>query len=89
MGHCEFPLFPFSQRVKSPRLQLYEAGRKLGADVGPVSYGRGLLIQICMVLVGMVFAALQIVIYVVHNRRVSQSKHKPVGDGKPPQIYVP
>jgi hypothetical protein len=42
-----------------------------------------------MVLVGMVFAALQVVIYVVHNRRVSQGKHKPTGDGKPPQIYVP
>jgi hypothetical protein len=42
-----------------------------------------------MVLVGMVFAALQIAIYVVHNRRVSQGKIKPAGDGKAPQIYVP
>jgi hypothetical protein len=57
--------------------------------VGWVSYRRGLLIQICMVLVGMVFAALQVVIYVVHNRRVLQGKHKPTADGKPPQIYVP
>jgi hypothetical protein len=42
-----------------------------------------------MVVVGIVFASLQIVIYVVHNRRVAQGKHQVDKDGKPPQIYVP
>ena len=41
-----------------------------------------------MVMVGIVFAALQIVVYVVHNRRVRQGKHKP-RNGEEPQIYVP
>ncbi len=41
-----------------------------------------------MVMVGIVFAALQIVVYVVHNRRVRQGKYK-VKDGEEPQIYVP
>lgn len=53
------------------------------------SYRNGLLIQIGMVVVGIAFAALQIVIYVVHNRRVAQGKHKADKDGNPPQIYVP
>ncbi|KAG7286293.1 hypothetical protein NEMBOFW57_008601 [Staphylotrichum longicolle] len=62
--------------------QYYRAGD------GPF-YRHGLLIQICMVVVGIVFAALQIVIYVVHNRRVAQGKHKADRDGRPAQIYVP
>jgi hypothetical protein len=42
-----------------------------------------------MVVVGIAFAAFQIAIYVVHNRRVAQGKHKPDKNGRPPQIYVP
>ena len=41
-----------------------------------------------MVAVGMAFAGLQIVVYVVHNRRVAQGKHKP-RNGEEPMIYVP
>ncbi|KAK4152818.1 putative transporter [Chaetomidium leptoderma] len=62
--------------------QYYRAGD------GPF-YHHGLLIQICMVVVGIVFAALQIAIYLVHNKRVAQGKHKSDKDGRPPQIYVP
>ena len=54
-----------------------------------ISYSKGLLIQICMVVVGIAFAMLQIVVYVVHNRRVAQGKHKPDKNGNRPQIYVP
>ncbi|KAK1827160.1 putative transporter [Podospora conica] len=50
-------------------------------------YYNGLRIQILMVTVGIIFAALQIVIYVVHNRRVAKG-HRPK-DGSEPQIYVP
>ena len=42
-----------------------------------------------MVVVGIIFAMLQIGIYVVHNKRVAQGKHKPDKNGNPPQIYVP
>lgn len=41
-----------------------------------------------MVAVGIVFAGLQIVIYVVHNKRVADGKHK-TKDGEEPIIYVP
>ena len=40
-----------------------------------------------MVVVGIIFAALQIVIYIVHNKRVANGKHKPK-NGEEPQIYV-
>lgn len=40
-----------------------------------------------MVTVGIVFAALQLVIYIVHNRRVAEGKRPK--DGSAPQIYVP
>jgi len=40
-----------------------------------------------MVTVGIVFAALQLIIYVVHNRRVAEGKRPK--DGSEPQIYVP
>ncbi len=39
-----------------------------------------------MVTVGIIFAALQIVIYVVHNRRVAKGRRPK--DGSEPQIYV-
>lgn len=41
-----------------------------------------------MVAVGIVFAGLQIVIYVVHNKRVVEGKHK-TKDGEEPMVYVP
>ncbi|KAA8628240.1 hypothetical protein SMACR_09238 [Sordaria macrospora] len=62
--------------------QFYRAGD------GPF-YEKGLLIQICMVSAGIFFAAMQIVIYVVHNRRVVAGKVKPGKDGEEPQVYVP
>ena len=40
-----------------------------------------------MVTVGIVFAALQLGIYVVHNRRVAKGGRPK--DGSEPQIYVP
>ncbi|KAK1766601.1 major facilitator superfamily domain-containing protein [Phialemonium atrogriseum] len=51
-------------------------------------YTKGLRTQIIMVSVGIVFAALQIVVYVVHNRRVAQGKHQEK-DGSESMIYVP
>ena len=44
--------------------------------------------MIIMVTVGMVSAAVQMVVYIVHNKRVREGKHVPK-DGKPLQIYVP
>jgi hypothetical protein len=41
-----------------------------------------------MVSLGMVFAAIQVVVYKVHNRRVAEGKHVPK-DGETPMIYTP
>ncbi|KAK4183024.1 putative transporter [Podospora australis] len=62
--------------------QYYQAGDR------PFYYN-GLRIQIIMVAVGILFALLQVGIYVVHNRRVAQGKIKPGKDGLEPQVYVP
>ncbi|KAL6922517.1 hypothetical protein FSST1_006543 [Fusarium sambucinum] len=51
-------------------------------------YQTGLRTMIIMVTVGIVFASLQIIIYVVHNKRVSQGKYGSRG-GSPPMIYTP
>ncbi|KAF3357629.1 Putative phosphate permease [Verticillium dahliae VDG1] len=51
-------------------------------------YSTGLRTMIIMVSVGMVFAVIQDVVYVVHNRRVRSGKHK-TKDGSEPYIYVP
>ncbi|KAK5653409.1 hypothetical protein OQA88_8894 [Cercophora sp. LCS_1] len=51
-------------------------------------YQNGLRTQILMVTVGIIFASLQIAIYVVHNRRVAQGKIQSK-NGVPPQIYIP
>ncbi|KAF4962404.1 hypothetical protein FSARC_9513 [Fusarium sarcochroum] len=51
-------------------------------------YQTGLRTMIIMVTVGIVFASLQIVIYIVHNKRVAQGKHKGKG-GVVPMIYTP
>ncbi|SPO03687.1 related to permease of the major facilitator superfamily [Cephalotrichum gorgonifer] len=51
-------------------------------------YNKGLRTLIIMVCVGIVFAALQIVIYTAHNRRVANGTYKPK-DGEEPRIYVP
>lgn len=52
------------------------------------SYSTGLRTMIIMVSVGIASALAQIVIYVVHNKRVAQGKHQPK-DGLPPMVYVP
>lgn len=44
--------------------------------------------MIIMVSVGIVFAALQEAIYIIHNRRVAQGKNRG-RNGSPPMIYVP
>jgi hypothetical protein len=44
--------------------------------------------MIIMVSVGIASALAQIVIYVVHNRRVAQGKHQ-ARDGSAPMVYVP
>lgn len=41
-----------------------------------------------MVAVGIAFALLQVVIYVIHTRRVAQGKHRPK-NAEEPMIYVP
>jgi hypothetical protein len=41
-----------------------------------------------MVSVGIAFAALQVIIYVIHNKRVAQGKHKDK-DGAEPMLYTP
>ena len=51
------------------------------------SYENGLRTMIIMVSVGMVFALLQVSIYVVHNRRVAQGKHD--NEKEEPRIYCP
>lgn len=53
-----------------------------------LSYNTGLRTQIIMVAVGMFFAIVQDVIYIVHNRRVRSGKHQ-TKDGSPPYIYTP
>lgn len=52
------------------------------------SYRTGLRTMIIMVSVGIVFAALQEAIYIIHNRRVAQGKNRG-RNGSPPMIYVP
>ncbi|KAK4159569.1 putative transporter [Cladorrhinum sp. PSN259] len=63
--------------------QYYRAGDK------PRFYSDGLRIQIIMVSVGILFAIFQVVIYVVHNRKVREGKIKTDEEGEEPQIYVP
>lgn len=53
-----------------------------------ISYNTGLRTLIIMVAVGMFFAGLQVIIYVVHNRTVAQGKHTSE-DGEEPMKYVP
>ncbi|KAL2880854.1 hypothetical protein SGCOL_003881 [Colletotrichum sp. CLE4] len=50
-------------------------------------YDKGLLTMIIMVSIGMAFALLQEAVYLVHNRRVAQGKHRPK-DGSEPYVYV-
>ncbi|ROT35794.1 inner membrane transport protein yfaV [Sodiomyces alkalinus F11] len=57
-----------------------------GSDVP--FYNTGLRTLIIMVSLGMFFAIVQKVVYIVHNRRVRSGKHK-TKDGSPPYIYVP
>lgn len=59
-----------------------------GEADGRCSYSTGLRTLIIMVAVGIVFAALQVVIYVVHNKRVAEGKHT-TKDGDEAIIYVP
>lgn len=68
-------------------LKLIHLLQDRGADA-QCSYSTGLRTLIIMVAVGIVFAALQIVIYVVHNKRVAEGKHT-TKDGTEPIIYVP
>ena len=44
--------------------------------------------MIIMVSVGVASALVQIIVYVVHNRRVAQGKHRPK-DGLAPMVYIP
>lgn len=49
----------------------------------------GLRTQIIMVAVGIVAAAVQIAVYVTHNRRVRDGKIVATEDGGAPYVYVP
>ncbi|PKS12648.1 hypothetical protein jhhlp_000856 [Lomentospora prolificans] len=51
-------------------------------------YDIGLRTLIIMVAVGMLFAAIQVIVYVVHNKRVAEGKHQPK-DGEESMIYIP
>ncbi|KFA80669.1 hypothetical protein S40288_01746 [Stachybotrys chartarum IBT 40288] len=51
-------------------------------------YQTGLRTMIIMVSVGLIFASIQELIYVAHNRRVKEGKVEGK-DGKPPMVYVP
>lgn len=44
--------------------------------------------MIIMVSIGIASALVQIIVYVVHNRRVAQGKHRPK-DGSEPMVYFP
>ncbi|KAJ5172375.1 hypothetical protein N7492_004968 [Penicillium capsulatum] len=57
------------------------------ADDKPL-YSKGLRTMIIMVSVGIASAAIQITVYIVHNRRVAQGKHQ-AKDESGPMIYVP
>ncbi len=52
------------------------------------SYQTGLRTMTIMVSVGISFALLQIVIYVLHNKRVAQGKYRTKG-AEVPMIYRP
>jgi len=47
----------------------------------------GLRTMIIMVCIGIASAFAQIVVYIVHNRRVAQGKHRP-SDGLAPMVHV-
>jgi hypothetical protein len=73
-------------RCKLPRYQLNQTITQ--AELMHVSYNNGLRTMIIMVSVGMVFAMLQMAVYIVHNKRVSEGKIK-AEDGEEPIIYTP
>ena len=52
-------------------------------------YNNGLLYMIVLVTIGIVLAAVQETIYVVHNRHVAQGKGKMINGEAEPRIYVP
>lgn len=52
------------------------------------SYSTGLRIQIIMVSIGVASAIVQIIVYVRHNKHVSDGKGQRQ-DGPSPRIYVP
>lgn len=52
------------------------------------SYLTGLRTMIIMVSIGIASAFVQVIVYVVHNRRVAQGKHRPK-DGSEPMVYFP
>lgn len=60
----------------------------LTCRLSSLSYNAGLRTQIIMVSVGMFFAIIQEVVYLVHNARVRSGKHV-TKDGSPPYIYIP
>ncbi|OJJ84647.1 uncharacterized protein ASPGLDRAFT_1516636 [Aspergillus glaucus CBS 516.65] len=68
------------------------AGLMAGAQYFQVEdkplYSTGLRTMIIMVSVGVASALVQIIVYVVHNRRVAQGKHRPK-DGLTPMVYIP
>lgn len=52
------------------------------------SYLTGLRTMIIMVSIGIASALVQVIVYVVHNRRVAQGKHRSK-DGSEPMVYFP
>ena len=52
-------------------------------------YNKGLLYMIVLVTLGIVLAAVQEAIYLVHNRHVAQGKGALIDGEAEPRIYVP
>jgi hypothetical protein len=52
-------------------------------------YHNGLLYMIILVIIGLILAAVQEIVYVVHNRHVKQGKGRLINGETDPRIYVP
>ena len=58
-----------------------------GSDVP--DYNNGLLYMIILVTCGIVLAAVQEAVYVIHNKHVEQGKGKTINGEAEPRVYVP
>jgi hypothetical protein len=52
-------------------------------------YNNGLLYMIILVVCGILLAALQEAVYVLHNRKVEQGRGRLINDEREPRVYIP